>query len=264
MSIERDRSALSSGWPCCSSSDELLEEPADLLGVGAGDRDLVAAHVDVGAGERPLDQAQQLVAVAEQARHQVVAGDDDVDVGVAHEWCRGGRRLGLARHVAATTLAAGPGQAERGSGGQLPARGAGSRQLEATSSTIRTTAAPISTTRLRTASGDGLKPVSVKPKMPLLVRDSPKPSSVASTSTRPATSGQRVAPHDEEDRHHERRRRRSAGTSARGWRRDVAVAVEVQLQVDGAQAEHEHRRHPPSRSSAAPIAVRARQRPSRS
>ena len=67
---------------------ELLEQAADRLGVGAGDRDLVAAHVDGGVGEGVLDDAEQLVAVAEQARHQVVAGHDDVDRGVAHR--RGG------------------------------------------------------------------------------------------------------------------------------------------------------------------------------
>ena len=49
--------------------DHLLEQPADALGVGlvAADGDLVAAHVDVD-GERVLDDAQQLVALTEQAR----------------------------------------------------------------------------------------------------------------------------------------------------------------------------------------------------
>ena len=44
--------------------DELVEEPADPLGVVALDGDLVAAGHDAGAGEGLLDQPQQLVALA--------------------------------------------------------------------------------------------------------------------------------------------------------------------------------------------------------
>ena len=49
--------------------DQLLEEAADAVGlvVVAGDRDLVAAHEDLD-GERGFDEAQQLVALAEQTR----------------------------------------------------------------------------------------------------------------------------------------------------------------------------------------------------
>src|SRR5262249_60271413 len=65
--------------------DQFFEELAHLVGLGAGDADLIAADVDVGAGERLLDLAQVRVATAEQARHQVIARHDDVDVGVAHD-----------------------------------------------------------------------------------------------------------------------------------------------------------------------------------
>ena len=41
----------------------------------------------LGVGERGLDEAQQLVALAEQAHHQVVAGDEDLDLGLGHGWC---------------------------------------------------------------------------------------------------------------------------------------------------------------------------------
>ena len=44
----------------------------------AGDRDLVAARVQLAVGKRSLDQAQVLVAVAQKAGHQMVAGDADL------------------------------------------------------------------------------------------------------------------------------------------------------------------------------------------
>ncbi len=69
---------------------ELLEEPADDLGLFALDRDLVAPHVDLGARERALDLAEQLVALAEQTHHQVVAGDVDVNLRARQGMLSGG------------------------------------------------------------------------------------------------------------------------------------------------------------------------------
>ncbi len=63
--------------------DELVEEAQHLGGVGSRDRDLVALDPDLRARERPLDDAQMLVARTEQARHQVRVGN------------QGGRRQGL-------------------------------------------------------------------------------------------------------------------------------------------------------------------------
>ena len=55
--------------------DELFEDLAHELGVGAVDGDLVAPYVDVGFVERALDLAQQLVARPEERGHEVVARD---------------------------------------------------------------------------------------------------------------------------------------------------------------------------------------------
>ncbi len=63
---------------------ELVEEPADPLGVLAVDGDLVAAHDDVRPVERLFDQPQQLVSLTEQAHHEVVPGDEDLDLGRRH------------------------------------------------------------------------------------------------------------------------------------------------------------------------------------
>ena len=65
--------------------DQLVEEPPDLLGALAVDGDLVAPHVDRRVGERRLDQSQQLVALAEEAHHQMVAGNVDLDLGGCHQ-----------------------------------------------------------------------------------------------------------------------------------------------------------------------------------
>ena len=91
-------------WPGFEQRDHLLEEAADALRLGlvAADGDLVAAHVDRD-GERVLDDAQQLVALTEQAHHEVVARYEDLDLGrrrcwhVGDERSRGsvGRRLRL-------------------------------------------------------------------------------------------------------------------------------------------------------------------------
>ena len=68
---------------------ELLEQPADPLGVVAVDGDLVAPDVDRRRrGNAASISAQQLVALAEQAHHQVVAGDVDLDLRARHEVLR--------------------------------------------------------------------------------------------------------------------------------------------------------------------------------
>ena len=54
---------------------QLVEEAGHPLGLGTLDRDEVALDGDAGLGEGGLDDPQQLVALAEQAGHQVVVGD---------------------------------------------------------------------------------------------------------------------------------------------------------------------------------------------
>jgi hypothetical protein len=69
----------SSSCPRLEERDHLLEQAADAVGFGivAPNRDLVPAHVN-GHGERVLDEPQQLVALAEQPDHQMVAGNEDL------------------------------------------------------------------------------------------------------------------------------------------------------------------------------------------
>src|SRR6185503_18846751 len=62
----------------------LLEQATDLLRVVAADGDLVASDVDLRVGVRAFDQAQQLVALAEEGAHQVVAGNADLYLGRRH------------------------------------------------------------------------------------------------------------------------------------------------------------------------------------
>ena len=52
--------------------------------------------MEVGVRERRLDEAEQLVALAEQAHHEVVAGDDDLDLGDTHAGACDLTRLGTA------------------------------------------------------------------------------------------------------------------------------------------------------------------------
>ncbi len=61
---------------------QLVEQAGHQRGLlrRPGDGDLVAAHVDVGI-ERLLDDAEQLIAGAEQADHRVVVRDHDLDLG---------------------------------------------------------------------------------------------------------------------------------------------------------------------------------------
>ena len=70
--------------------DELVEDPADLVGIGAVDRDLVAAHPDRRVVELPLDEEEELVPLTEQPDHQVVAGNVDLQLGRGHGYrCEG-------------------------------------------------------------------------------------------------------------------------------------------------------------------------------
>jgi len=66
--------------PAFEQEHHLFEQPADERGlvVGTGDCDLVAAHEDLD-WERPFYLAQELVAVAQEAQHQVVARHEDLD-----------------------------------------------------------------------------------------------------------------------------------------------------------------------------------------
>ena len=70
--------------------DELVEEGGDPLGRGGPlgaasvDGDLVAPHGDPHVGERSLDLAQQLIALAEETGHEVVAGNEDLYRGACH------------------------------------------------------------------------------------------------------------------------------------------------------------------------------------
>ena len=70
------------GVAALDEQDELLEQPPDPLGVVGvtGDGDLVAADVDRHR-EGGLDQAEQLVALAEQIHHEVVPGYEDLELG---------------------------------------------------------------------------------------------------------------------------------------------------------------------------------------
>ena len=68
--------------PGLEQRDHLLEEATDPVGLDfvAPDGDLVAAHVDRDR-ERVLHEAQQFVALAEQAHHEVIARYEDLDLG---------------------------------------------------------------------------------------------------------------------------------------------------------------------------------------
>ena len=64
--------------------DQLLEEGGHPLGAVPLDGDLVAPHGDADVVEGLLHQAQQLVPLAQQAGHEVVAGNEDLDLGACH------------------------------------------------------------------------------------------------------------------------------------------------------------------------------------
>ena len=64
--------------------DQLLEQGTDPFGPVALDGDLVPPDGDPHIVERPFDQPQQLVTLAEQAGHEVVAGNEDFDLGACH------------------------------------------------------------------------------------------------------------------------------------------------------------------------------------
>ena len=103
---------------------KLLEELAGPLGLVALDRDLVAADHDLGVGaEGGLDLAEELVALAEQPGHEVVAGDEDLDLSGSHGGV-GDQRSGRGGHPVtdAVSRAASPGGAPREDAGAGGAR----------------------------------------------------------------------------------------------------------------------------------------------
>src|ERR1019366_9850219 len=77
--------------PGRQQDDELVEEGGHPVGVAGGvgpgglDGHLVAPHGDVHVGEGILDLAQQLIALAEETGHEVVAGNEDLYRGACHE-----------------------------------------------------------------------------------------------------------------------------------------------------------------------------------
>ena len=64
--------------------DQLLEQGAHPFGTVTLDGDLVAPDRDADIVERALDQPQQLVTLAQQAGHEVVAGNEEFDLGACH------------------------------------------------------------------------------------------------------------------------------------------------------------------------------------
>ena len=80
--IERSTASRLSGWPASMTTSSSSTSALDQGHLGARRRrgDLVAPHVDVEQGERPLHRPQQLVAGAEQGDHRDLRRDHD-DVG---------------------------------------------------------------------------------------------------------------------------------------------------------------------------------------
>ena len=64
--------------------DQLLEEGGHPFCTVPIDGDLVPPDGDTGAVECPFDQPQQLVALAEEAGHEMVAGNENLDLGACH------------------------------------------------------------------------------------------------------------------------------------------------------------------------------------
>ena len=71
--------------PPLEQQDQLLEQLAHAVGLVALDGDLVAPHVDLDPLECRLDHAQQLVALAEEIDHEMVAGYGNLDLRGRHE-----------------------------------------------------------------------------------------------------------------------------------------------------------------------------------
>ena len=70
--------------PLLEYQDHLVEYPAHRLGIVAVDGDLIATHVDGGTWERPLDLPKQFVALPDQPRHEVIAGNAEGDGALLH------------------------------------------------------------------------------------------------------------------------------------------------------------------------------------
>ena len=84
MAMVRPMSEASRRWPCSSSTTSSSKSRPTRSASSPSMRDLVAPGHDADAGEGLLDQAQQFVSFAEQAHHEVVAGNEDLDRGGAH------------------------------------------------------------------------------------------------------------------------------------------------------------------------------------
>ncbi len=75
MSIVRAILVASRLCPLSSTTHQLVEERSTTRRVRSGHRDLVALHADLDVGKGALDDAQVLVARAEQPGHEVGVGD---------------------------------------------------------------------------------------------------------------------------------------------------------------------------------------------
>ena len=97
MSMVRTTLAVSSGGAALEQLHQLAERALDVDGVAAVDDDFVAAHDDGRAGKRRLDGAQDLVVLADERGHQVIAGNEvggGGDTGYAKRtWSDARRRL---------------------------------------------------------------------------------------------------------------------------------------------------------------------------
>src|SRR5262249_45220658 len=159
--------------------------PRHLGGVGSLDGDLVAPHPDVGIREGSLDLAEVLVALADETRHEVVPGNDDIDVGVTHgKTSTSGARWRRLGHVSSTLPAACPRPAWVGDYVVASAGPRRSARNSNASNTSSTTDAAASVATARAAHGVGFHPFSVNLKMPRLVRERAKANRVALVSTR--------------------------------------------------------------------------------
>ena len=93
IAIERSTPSGVRPWPVRSTASisPITRSTSAHLRLRAGEGDLVAADVDVDAGEAALDDAHVLVARAQQAHHVEGRGDDDLRLRVC--FCRHGSAL---------------------------------------------------------------------------------------------------------------------------------------------------------------------------
>ena len=70
--------------PALEQGDYLVEHPSDGGGMLPVNGDPVAPDMDLRSGKRPLDTSEQHVALADEVRHEVVAGNCEGDGGRLH------------------------------------------------------------------------------------------------------------------------------------------------------------------------------------